>query len=185
MLRNILQDPTVEKVYCCVRGKDHQLKDRLLKTFESRSLGTSLLITDHLEVLPMRFNEPFLGLTKQHYYQLKKEVTIVQHCAWLLNFNMPIDHFDKECIQPFYNLLKFAYNEVNPMHVHFVSSVSASALSGPVIAEEPLPLDSHVAMNIGYSQSKCVVEILLNYLTAEKKTFLATSSVLVKSVVTL
>ncbi|KAL9553202.1 hypothetical protein MBANPS3_003393 [Mucor bainieri] len=168
MLRDLLQDPTVGKVYCCIRGKDSQLRDRLVESFESRSLDTSLLDTDRVEVLPMRFGEPFLGLTEERYHQLKKEVTIVQHCAWLLNFNMPVDHFDVECIQPFYNLLKFAYKEVNPMHVHFVSSVSASAFLGSVIAEEPLPLDSKCALPLGYSASKFIVEILLNYLAAEK-----------------
>ncbi|KAL9551294.1 hypothetical protein MBANPS3_004319 [Mucor bainieri] len=168
ILRELLQDPTVEKIYCCVRGEGHQLKDRLVEAITSRSLDASMLDTDRVEVLPMRFNEPLLGLSKQRYHQLKKEVTIVQHCAWLLNFNMQLDYFDKECIQPFYNLLKFAYKEVNPMHVHFVSSVSASALLGSVIAEEPLPLDPRCALPLGYSASKFIVEILLNYLAAEK-----------------
>lgn len=168
MLCDLLQDPTVNKVYCCIRGKDNQLQDRLVEALKSRSLDTSLLNTDRVEVLPMRFNEPFLGFTKERYYQLKEEITIVQHCAWLLNFNMPVDHFDKECIQPFYNLLKFAYKEVNPMHVHFISSISASAAAGAEIVEEPLPLDSHVSMPMGYAHSKFVVEILFNYLTAEK-----------------
>lgn len=168
MLHDLLQDPTVDKVYCCIRGKDSQLRDRLVEAFESRSLDASLLNTDRVQVLPMRFSEPFLGLSEERYYELKQEVTIVQHCAWLLNFNMPVDHFDKECIQPFYNLLKFAYKEVNPMHVHFISSISASAAAGAEIPEEPLPLDPKVGMPMGYGQSKFIVEILLNYLTAEK-----------------
>ncbi|CEP18042.1 hypothetical protein [Parasitella parasitica] len=168
ILRELLRDSTVEKIYCCVRGDDHQLKDRLVEAITSRSLDASLLDTERVEVLPMRFNEPLLGFSFERYNQLKNEVTIVQHCAWLLNFNMPIDYFDRECIQPFYNLLKFAYKEVNPMHVHFISSISASAAAGNEVAEEPLPLDSHVAMPMGYAQSKFVVEILFNYLTVEK-----------------
>ncbi|KAG1071379.1 hypothetical protein G6F42_026030 [Rhizopus arrhizus] len=168
MLRDLLQDPSVDKVYCCIRGKDSQLQDRLVEAFESRCLDKSLLNTDRVEVLPMRFSEPFLGFTEERYYQLKQEVTIVQHCAWMLNFNMPVDHFDKECIQPFYNLLKFAYKEVNPMHVHFISSISASAAAGAEILEEPLPMDPHVAMSMGYAQSKFIVEILFNYLSTEK-----------------
>ncbi|GAN04860.1 L-aminoadipate-semialdehyde dehydrogenase [Mucor ambiguus] len=168
ILRELLQDPTVDKIYCCVRGEDHQLRDRLVEALTSRLLDASMLETERVEVLPMRFDEPFLGFSKQRYHQLKKEVTIIQHCAWLLNFNMPIDHFDKECIQPFYNLLKFAFNETNPMYVYFVSSVSASALLGSIIAEEPLPLDPKCALPLGYSTSKFIVEVLMNYLTAEK-----------------
>ncbi|GAA5813475.1 hypothetical protein MFLAVUS_006953 [Mucor flavus] len=168
MLRDLLLDPSVKKVYAMVRGSPDHLKSRLITAFESRFLDTSLLEDGRVEVLPMRFNEPFLGFTDEKYFSLKKEVTIVQHCAWLLDFNMTVDHYDKECIAPFYNLLKFAYRKVNPMHVHFVSSISASARYGNTIPEEPLPLDSHVTMPMGYAHSKFVVEILFNYLTTEK-----------------
>lgn len=168
MLRDLLKDPSVKKVYAIIRGKQEQLMNRLVDAFESRSLDTSLLNTGRVEVLPMRFNDPFLGFGEEKYHQLKDEVTIVQHCAWLLDFNMPVDHYDKECITPFYNLLKFAYRQVNPMHVHFVSSISASAAYASNIPEEPLPLDAHVCMPMGYAHSKFVVEILFNYLTSEK-----------------
>jgi thioester reductase-like protein len=169
MLRDLLNDPTVKKVYCAVRGKKEQLYNRLIEAFESRSLDVSLLEdTDRVEALSMNFSEPYLGYGKELYEQLKEEVTIIQHCAWLLNFNMPVDHFDNECIAPFYNLLKFAYKDVNPMHVHFISSISASAGAGAEIEEIPLPLDSHVTMPMGYAQSKFVVEILFNFLTTQK-----------------
>ncbi|KAI7906054.1 uncharacterized protein BX663DRAFT_428813 [Cokeromyces recurvatus] len=168
MLRDLLENKEVKKVYCCVRGQAEKLFERLIESFESRDLNVTLLKTDRVEVLPMNFNEPFLGFSEEKYNQLKEEVTIVQHCAWLLDFNMNIEHYDKECIAPFYNLLKFAYKEVNPMHVHFISSVSASAAAGEEIAEEPLPLDAHVTMPMGYAHSKFVVEILFNYLTVEK-----------------
>ncbi|KAI8987327.1 hypothetical protein BDF20DRAFT_814613 [Mycotypha africana] len=169
MLRDLLKDPSVKKVYCCVRGKESELYNRLVQAFDSRALDLSLLKnTDRVEALPMRFNEPFLGFSEEKYNQLKNEVTIIQHCAWLLDFNMPVDHYDKECIAPFYNLLKFAYREKNPMHVHFISSISASAAWDKEIPEEPLPLDSHVTMPMGYAHSKFVVEILFNFLTTER-----------------
>ncbi|KAG1143227.1 hypothetical protein G6F37_012501 [Rhizopus arrhizus] len=169
MLRDLLKDATVKKVYCLIRGKEAELHTRLVKAFTSRHLDSSLLKTERIEVLPMRLTEQYLGLAKERYEQLKEEITIVQHCAWLLDFNMTIDHYDKECIAPFYNLLKFAYREVNPMHVHFISSVSASAALGSEIEEKPLPFDSHAAMPMGYAQSKFVCEILLSYLVKEKK----------------
>lgn len=169
ILSNLLQDASVTKVYCLVRGKEESLHGRLVDAFKNRFLDTSLLLdTDRLEVLPMKLNEKMLGLGEEKYNQLTQEVTIVQHCAWLLDFNMTIDYYDKECIDPFYQLLQFAYRPVNPMHVHFISSISASAALGAVVPEEPLPLDAHVAMPMGYAQSKFVVEVLLNYLTTEK-----------------
>lgn len=146
MLEYLLKNPEVKKVYCCIRGKEDQLMQRLQKAFTSRDLDASLLNdSNRVEVLPMRFNDPFLGFGEERYHQLKDEVTIIQHCAWLLDFNMPVDHFDKECIAPFYNLLKFAYNETNPMHVHFISSISATAAYGSEILEEPVPFDAKVS----------------------------------------
>jgi thioester reductase-like protein len=168
LLQDLLKDSSIKKVYCLVRGKQEQLNKRLYDAFKSRSLDESLLETDRLETLPLRLGEPFMGLAEEKYNQLKEEVTIIQHCAWLLDFNMPIDHFDKECIAPFYNLLKFAYKNVNPMHVHFISSVSASAAWKSEIPEKPLPFDSHTCMPMGYAHSKFVVEQILNYLTTEK-----------------
>jgi thioester reductase-like protein len=169
MLRDLLLDSTVKKVYCPVRGKQGQLFQRLIEAFESRFLDISLLKnTERVQAVPMRFNEPYLGFGKARYDQLREEVTIIQHCAWLVDFHMPVDHFDKECIAPFYNLLKFSSKEENPMHVHFISSVSAAALAGPEIEEAPLIFDSFVAMPIGYGQSKFIVERLLEYLNSEK-----------------
>lgn len=181
MLQYLLQNKQVKKVYCCVREKkegDGNLFQRLLDVFKRHSLDLSLLYTSkenqRLKVLPMRFNAPFLGFSEAFYHHLRNEVTIVQHCAWLLDFNITIDHYDKECIAPFYDLLKFAYHhqeekQQKPIQVHFISSISASAAYNDTeVLEEPLPLDANIAMSMGYAQSKFIVEVLLSYLKAEK-----------------
>lgn len=170
ILRDLLLDRSVKKVYVMVREKPGlPIMARLMQAFGARSLDTSLLKGDRVKVLSMQLDQPFLGLSDENYFGIKKEVTIVQHCGWLLDFYMTVEHYDKECIAPFYNLLRFAYRQVNPIHVHFVSSVSASVVGGGESAsEEPVRLDSTVAMSMGYAQSKFVVEVLLNYLTAEK-----------------
>lgn len=167
ILQDLLQRKQVEKIYCLIRGQD--INDRLYHAFESRSLDVSLLNTDRIQLLPYVSSDPMLGLTAQVYKQLKKDVTIVQHCGWLLDFNMPIGYFDKECIAPFYNIVKFAYRPVNPMQLHFISSVSASALlGGTKVPEQPLSLDASVSLPMGYAQSKFVIEALFTYLCTEK-----------------
>lgn len=171
ILVDLLKDISVQKIYVCIRGDEEDLQDRLVDAFHRQSLDIHLLKTERLEILPMRFSEPWLGFDQKRYHCLQNEVTIIQHCAWLLDLNMPIDHYDKECIAPFYNLLKFAYKQENPMHVHFISSVSAAANNANKdnqVSEEPLPMDAHIAMDMGYGQSKFIVEILLNYLKIEK-----------------
>ncbi|KAI9030907.1 hypothetical protein CLU79DRAFT_694734 [Phycomyces nitens] len=134
-----------------------------------RNLDTSLLDTSKLVALPMNLNDERLGFSQDFYAKLKTEVTIVQHCAWLLDFNHPVEHYEKECIQGLYNLVKFSYHQTNPIHLHFISSISASAGWGSVIPESPLPRNTKVAMPMGYAQSKYIVEHLFNYLTKEKK----------------
>ncbi|KAI8360869.1 hypothetical protein EDC96DRAFT_553792 [Choanephora cucurbitarum] len=167
ILECLLKDPRVKKVYCCVRGKQEDLKERLANSFKSRLLDATLLNSERVKVLPMKFNEQYLGLGETRYHALRKEITVIQHCGWLLNFNMSLDHFDKECISPFYNLLKFAYHQQNPIHVHFVSSVSAGGLLGDTVEEEPYPFDARIALPLGYAQSKFVVESLLNFMAKE------------------
>ncbi|KAI7859649.1 hypothetical protein BDC45DRAFT_590210 [Circinella umbellata] len=168
MLRDLILSPQVKKVYCLVRGTNYM--QRLVKSFQDRLLDTSLLKnTGKVEALPMELNEPYLGWGEEKCSKLKKEVTIVQHCAWLLDFNHPVQHFDRECIQGMYNLLQFAYRRENPIHFHAVSSISATAACGkPSVPEIPLPKNPHIAMPMGYAQSKYIVEHLFNFLTKQK-----------------
>lgn len=170
MLRDMLQSQQVKKVYALVRQRSNEsLFGRLEKAFRDRHLDTSLLQTDKLEALPMTLEKPNLGFSQEQYDALKKQVTMVQACAWLLDFNQPISHFEKECLRGLYNLLKFAYRPENPMHVHHISSVSAAgAMKLDAIPETITPQDPHVAMAMGYGQSKYIVEHLFDYLCKEK-----------------
>ncbi|KAG1460354.1 hypothetical protein G6F56_005970 [Rhizopus delemar] len=168
ILLELLKDEKIKKVYCMIRGEERNSRQRLEQAFKSRFLDVSLLKTGRVDVLPFRLNEAYLGLSRERYDQLREEIDLVQHCAWMLDFNRNIEDYDTSCISPFYNLIKFACRETNPMHLHFISSISASAMSGNPIEEKPLPLNSRVAMPKGYAQSKFVVEILLNYLIDKK-----------------
>ncbi|KAI8141740.1 hypothetical protein BJV82DRAFT_617342 [Fennellomyces sp. T-0311] len=166
MLRDMILSPRVKKIYCLVRGNN--LMQRVEKSFQDRLLDVSLL-ESKVEVLPMKLDAPYLGWDEATYAKLKHEITIVQHCAWLLDFNQPVQHFDRECIRGMYNLLKFAYRETDPMHVHVVSSISATAaFKEPLVPEDVSPQDPHVAMPMGYAQSKYIVEHLFHYLTQQK-----------------
>ncbi|CDH50373.1 l-aminoadipate-semialdehyde dehydrogenase [Lichtheimia corymbifera JMRC:FSU:9682] len=170
ILRDLIRSPKVSKIYCPVRVTTTNGMDRIIASFNARRLDVSLLDSGKVEALPMDLNAEYLGWSKELYDRLKQEITIVQACGWLVDFNQPITHFDKECIQGLYNLLKFAHRPTNPMHVHTVSSVSATCAMKNVdrISETTLPQDPHVAMPIGYAQSKYIAEHLFDYLTREK-----------------
>ncbi|CEG84150.1 hypothetical protein RMATCC62417_17995 [Rhizopus microsporus] len=171
LLCELLKSRKVKKVYCMVRGNsDIERRQRIKEALLSRMLDVSLLDdASRIELLPMDLSDPYLGLYRDRYLELQWEIDMVQHCAWMLDFNRTVADYDKECISFFYNLLKFAYRESNPMRVHFISSVSASVKLGDLIEEVPLPFNPRAAMPKGYAQSKFIVEVLLNYLVTKKK----------------
>jgi len=166
ILRDLLQSDKVKKVYCLVRGrKGTDLMGRLRAAFNDRSLDASLLQPGRVEALPMNLDDAYLGFSRELYTRLRQEVTVVQACAWLLDFNQPVTHYEKNCIVGFYNLIKFAYKKKNPMHFHLVSSITATAKYGDVIPEVPMACDPTVAASFGYAHSKYICEHLMTYLS--------------------
>lgn len=181
ILRDLLLSPKVSKVYCPVRGPGGTfiedldvLMARIKQAFIARHLDTTLLDEggNKIQVLPMDMDNSYhLGWGKDTYDRLRNEVTVVQACAWLVDFNQPVTHFDKSCIQGLYNLLHFAYRHTNPIHVHIVSSVSATAgVDAPSNVPESvlMPAIPQTALPNGYAQSKYIVEHLFEFLWRDK-----------------
>lgn len=181
MLKDLLLSPQVSKVYCPVRGPGGTFTDdldvlmaRIKQAFIDRHLDTTLLDEggSKIQVLPMDMdNIHHLGWGKDTYDRLRNEVTIVQACAWLVDFNQPVTHFDKSCIQGLYSLLHFAYRRTDPIHVHMVSSVSATAgIEAPSNVPESvlMPANPKTALPNGYAQSKYIVEHLFEFLWRDK-----------------
>lgn len=177
ILRDLLLSPQVSKVYCPVRGPGGTftndlgvLMTRIKQAFIDRQLDTTLLDEggSKIQVLPMDMDNSYhLGWGRDTYDRLRNEVTVVQACAWLVDFNQPVTHFDKACIQGLYNLLQFAYRHTNPIHVHIVSSVSATAgVDAPSNVPESvlMPANPQTALPNGYAQSKYIVEQLFEFL---------------------
>ncbi|KAI9255772.1 male sterility protein-domain-containing protein [Phascolomyces articulosus] len=174
MLRDMIRSSRVKKIYCLVRHNNHNdldgMKQRLATSFRGRLLSESLINSPKIQVLPMSLNEePYLGWDQDTYHQVKNEVTIIQHCAWSMNVRESVEHYERDMIRGLYNLVKLAYHETNPTHLHFISSNSATAAWGaPSIPEIPVPHDPTIAMPMGYAYSKYIVERLFDYLAKNK-----------------
>ncbi|ORX54040.1 acetyl-CoA synthetase-like protein [Hesseltinella vesiculosa] len=184
-LEDLLTRNKNTKVYCLVRAKTPAAAtERLAKAFHDRQLNTELLhqalANKNVQAFPMNLDDDMLGFSEQQFNQLKSEITIILHIAWLLDFNQPLEHFDRTCIQGMYRLLKFAYRGPSrpAMHIHTLSSVSATSTWKPgfktsdghvIIPETVLPDDpSQCSMPMGYAESKYVIERLFNYLATER-----------------
>ncbi|KAI9253371.1 hypothetical protein BDA99DRAFT_587258 [Phascolomyces articulosus] len=169
LLREMIQSSNVKKIYCWIHDTTTMMH-RLEASFQQRGMDLTGLLQasfsmDKVEVISLHLDSPDLGLDQVMYAKLKKEITMIQCCGWLVDFHQPIHHYDRTCIQGLYYLLQFSYHDTHPMDVHFISSISATMV---LIPEKPSPQDPRVAMPIGYSQSKYIVEHLFAYLSKHK-----------------
>ena len=130
--------------------------DRLEHSLHSRELKISL---KKVVALYHDLTQENLGLkTPALYNQLKSDVTQIIHCAWSVNFAIPLSAFEPQLLG-LHRLLAFAANTAQNARLVFCSSVGVaqSAKDPARIASAPIPsLDDCPSM--GYAQSKLVGE---------------------------
>ena len=87
----------VSKVYCLVRGSDSQsAKARVSEALSQRGLGP--LDEDKVVVLQSTLSQDRLGLSDADYIRLIREVSIILHVAWSVNFRQRLRAFEKDNI---------------------------------------------------------------------------------------
>jgi thioester reductase-like protein len=150
VLSTLLQLPHVEKVYCLNRGADAHA--RTSASLAERGLNPP---DRRVQSFSTDLTRPDFGLDPE----LLRDVNLVLHNAWSVNFNMGVSSFENQ-IQGARNLLDFSF-KVNA-RCFFVSSVSAAARSGSVVTEAHL---RHLtdAQQMGYARSKLVAERLCQH----------------------
>ncbi|CAG8615352.1 3735_t:CDS:1, partial [Racocetra persica] len=162
ILRDLLRNPNVLKVYCLVRASDENNGwFRLKDSFEQRHLDTSLLSKERVIILPSDLGDSKLGQTEKVYLKLVREITQIYHVAWRLDFNSKIEVFERECIGGTVNLLMLArdaYINNQNIHFNFTSSISTSLRSKINVKEDELPQDISNAILNGYGLSKFITE---------------------------
>ncbi|CAG8488325.1 14923_t:CDS:10 [Dentiscutata erythropus] len=133
ILRNLLNNPNVLKVYCLVRASDKNHGwSRLKDSFEQRHLDTSLLSKERIIILPSD-----------------------------LDFNSKIEAFERESIAGTVHLLRLAreaYTHHQNVHFNFTSSVSTTIGSKTNVKEDELTHDITNAMLNGYGLSEFITE---------------------------
>lgn len=154
---------SVRRVYCLVRGADsHAAQERVAKALEYRKLrALNDDPDDKVVVLPAHLADAHLGLDDETYSAVAREVTVIMHVAWSVNFRMKLRSFVKDSIGGLSNLVSLALaapaSRPAP-RIAFCSSV-ASVMAYP---SSPIPEvlvdDPAAASELGYSRSKWVAE---------------------------
>ena len=112
--------------------------------------------------LPSDFSDAHLGLDESDYSEISGSVTHLIHLAWSVNFNKALESFEADCIAGAKNLMNLCLSakRPEPASFNFCSSVSATAATPGNVVPEALPESLSYAQNMGYAQSKLVVEHL-------------------------
>lgn len=94
---------------------------------------------------------------------LKSETTHIIHCAWAVNFALPLQSFAPQ-VAALQNLVKLSLSVpfTSPAHLLFCSSIAtALGTAAPALIPSAPLTDLHQSTGTGYSDSKLVAERLI------------------------
>lgn len=152
-LNDVIENSVVSKIYCFIRA------DRPLSS-TSKSKKVVNIIAD--------FGQPRFGLVAETYNHLLSNVNVIIYLAWRVDFNLPLQAFEADCIRSVRSLVDFNMeSELNPRIV-FASSTSYALkrlISSPesTIVEEDILERPCIDTGNGYAQSKEVAEQILAF----------------------
>lgn len=156
ILSLLLNQPSVSKVYCLIRGANPLL--RLQKSFKEKELP--LLNSSKFHILTSNLSEPHLGLSDADYQNLRSSATHIIHCAWPVNFQLGLPSFIPS-LQGLQRLIQLSLstNLPTPARLIFCSSIFAAlGTTTPArIPEAPIHSLEQVSYT-GYGASKLVGE---------------------------
>jgi thioester reductase-like protein len=155
-------------VYCLLRTT---LPSQTALSRLEEALGTRNLkeITKSEKVFPLSsdLSKSDLGLQTPTLEKIKSEVTHIIHCAWEVNFALPVQSFTPQ-LASVQNLINLSLSSPfsTPSRVLFCSSVGTamatpSQNSTAIIPEAPVQELSH-ASPTGYARSKLVAERIID-----------------------
>jgi thioester reductase-like protein len=163
LLAQIVAQSCVSKVFCLVRtSKGQSASTRLEEALAQRKLS---IVSPKVIALSADLSHPNLGIDTETL-ELLKETTHIIHCAWAVNFALPLQSLEPQ-LAGLHNLtaLSLSVKASSPAKVFFCSSVGTAmgALRSDgltTIPEAPIE-DLSYATKTGYSRSKLVAEHII------------------------
>ena len=160
ILHQLVHNIGITRVFCPVRAKtDADATERVDRSLRQRKLPSLHDLQANgstIECFASDLSDPELGLASDMIDLLKSQVDSTIHCAWPVNFNLPLSSFAPH-IKATINLL----NLIPTSRFTFLSSVSAaSRWTGTMAVPETTLPDPRVADNMGYAVSKWITELI-------------------------
>ena len=157
LLCELLQDPKIAKIYCLDRSDTAQEKHQANPL--TANLDKSRISYHRIDI-----NEPNLGLTEATMSTLTRDVDIIIHNAWKVDFNQTLASFEN-LIRGTRSLIDWSITSPKRPRVIFISSISSVRNWSRMPGQESVPHApiSHysVASTMGYGESKLVAENIL------------------------
>lgn len=162
LLRELLYNPKVAKVYCLNRAPDAAEKQE--KSFAEKWLPKAGLNT-RTEFIQCNLSQPYLGLPPFFYHKLLERVTHVVHNAWQVDFNLSLESFVNVHVRGVRQLVDFSARSRKGAFIFFISSIGTVANwngknRGPVTEE--IHKDWQLPQALGYAEAKTISEVILD-----------------------
>ena len=162
LLRVLLDDPKVSKIFCLNRSANG--KEIQQSRFASLGLCESIN-TPRVNFIQANYGQTQLGLADVQYHELTSIVDIIIHNAWKVDFNHSLESYDPIHLHGVRTLVDWSLHSIRHPPIIFISSISSVGNWTTIHPDEAVPetpiYDHQVAQTMGYGESKHVAEYIL------------------------
>jgi thioester reductase-like protein len=163
ILASLLRNPSIVSIYCLNRGTDaRERTEEGLKSAghqsDERSPSIKFFVAD--------LASPKLGLSESDFSEVSSKVDTIIYNSWHPNFGLSLLSFEKPFLLGLRNIIDWARSKPKQLRIVFISSIAAVGNWSKILPSEPkIPEarieDASVSMHMGYGESKCAAERLL------------------------
>ena len=167
LLKELLLEKKVKKVYCIIRNKEfktgnERLKERIDFYFGKRNKEINKLIDKKVIVLNGNITKEKLGLQNKDYINLRKNITTVINCGANVRHYCKLDELIRDNVDSVKNVMEFCKRNINLAHISTLSiaGFKNDKTLNKVFDENTFYIKQEFNNN-PYLISKCMAEELL------------------------
>ncbi len=148
ILRELIDNPKVKKIYCLIRYKDTTNPiDRLRNSLKLYFSDYSNSWMDKVIAIAGNFEDEFLGLDKNYYFEICNQITTVIHCGANVKHFGNYNSFYKTNVIGTENIIKLAYDS-NAKLAH-ISTLSVGGFSD--VSEKKVLTEKEININQSFN----------------------------------